>query len=55
MVDNRNPEGADELVILLTKVSSQDIASFPQKLKELDGVREVTIMKRPNDNGVNST
>jgi putative Mg2+ transporter-C (MgtC) family protein len=46
LVENRNPEGADELVILLSKVSSQDIASFPQKLKELDGVRDVTVMKR---------
>jgi putative Mg2+ transporter-C (MgtC) family protein len=46
LVENRNPDGADELVILLSKVSSQDIASFPQKLKELDGVREVTVMKR---------
>jgi putative Mg2+ transporter-C (MgtC) family protein len=49
LVENRNPEGADELVILLSKVSSQDIASFPQKLKELDGVRDVTVMKRASE------
>jgi putative Mg2+ transporter-C (MgtC) family protein len=48
-VESRNPQGADDLVILLSKVSSQDIASFPQKLKELDGVREVTIMKKSKD------
>src|SRR5580698_1429337 len=46
LVENRNPQGVDNLVILLSKVSSQDIASFPQKLKELDGVRDVTVMKR---------
>jgi putative Mg2+ transporter-C (MgtC) family protein len=55
LVESRNPEGTDDLVILLSKVSSQDIASYPAKLKELDGVREVTIMKRPNDNGATST
>jgi putative Mg2+ transporter-C (MgtC) family protein len=49
LVESRNPQGADDLVILLSKVSSQDIATFPDKLKELDGVREVTIMKKSND------
>jgi putative Mg2+ transporter-C (MgtC) family protein len=49
LVENRNPEGADDLLILLSKVSSQDIATFPQKLKELDGVREVTVVKRVTD------
>jgi putative Mg2+ transporter-C (MgtC) family protein len=42
-------------VILLSKVSSQDIATYPEKLKELDGVREVTIVRRPNDASANST
>ncbi len=51
LVESRNPDGTDHLVILLSKVSSQDIASYPEKLKELDGVREVTIMKRANDSG----
>ena len=55
LVESRNPEGTDDLVILLSKVSSQDIASYPAKLKELDGVREVTIVKRSKDNGANST
>ena len=49
LVESRNPQGADDLVILLSKVSSQDIATFPDKLKELDGVREVTIMKKSKD------
>jgi putative Mg2+ transporter-C (MgtC) family protein len=35
--------------VLLSKVSSQDIATFPEKLKELDGVREVTIMKKVSE------
>jgi putative Mg2+ transporter-C (MgtC) family protein len=46
LVESRNPQSTDELVILLSKVSSHDIATFPEKLKELDGVREVTIMKK---------
>ena len=46
LVESRNSEGSDDLVILLSKVSSQDIATFPEKLKELDGVRDVTIVKR---------
>src|ERR1700744_3273871 len=49
LVERRNLEGADKLSILLSKVSSQDIASYPEKLKELDGVREVSIVKRPKD------
>ena len=55
LVENRNPDGTDALVILLSKVSSQDIATYPEKLKELDGVREVTIMKRAKDRGANLT
>jgi putative Mg2+ transporter-C (MgtC) family protein len=55
LVESRNPDGTDHLVILLSKVSSQDIASYPAKLKELDGVREVTIVKRPIDVSANST
>jgi putative Mg2+ transporter-C (MgtC) family protein len=49
LVETRNPQGTDDLLILLSKVSAQDIATFPQKLKELDGVREVTIMKKVID------
>jgi len=51
LVQNRNAEGGDELLILLGKVSSHDIATFPERLKELDGVREVTILKKPVDLG----
>jgi putative Mg2+ transporter-C (MgtC) family protein len=47
LVENRNPQGIDDLVVLLSKVSSQDIATFPEKLKELDGVREVTVVRKP--------
>ena len=55
LVESRNPDGTDVLVILLTKVSSQDIATYPEKLKELDGVRQVTIMKRAKDPGAGQT
>jgi len=49
LVERRNPDGSDDLVVLLSKVSSQEIASFPGKLKELDGVRDVTMVKRSRD------
>src|ERR1700759_5449523 len=49
LVETRNQEGTDDLLILLSKVSSQDIASSPEKLKELDGVRQVNIVRRPKD------
>ena len=49
LVENRNQNGTDELSILLSKVSSQDIASYPGKLKELDGVRAVTVVRRTKD------
>lgn len=49
LVETRDPQGIDELSILLSKVSSQDIATYPEKLQELDGVREVTVVKRVKD------
>jgi putative Mg2+ transporter-C (MgtC) family protein len=48
LVESRNTDGIDALVVHLAKVSSQDIASFPQKLKELDGVREVSVKRKVN-------
>jgi putative Mg2+ transporter-C (MgtC) family protein len=51
LVENRGNEGSDDLLVLLNKVSSQDIASFSGKLNELDGVKSVTVLKRGrNDN-----
>lgn len=55
LVESRNQEGSDELLVLLSKVSSQDIAGYPEKLKELDGVREVRIIKRAKDQPVKAT
>jgi putative Mg2+ transporter-C (MgtC) family protein len=55
LVQDRNPEGSDDLAILLSKVSSHDIATYPDKLKELDGVREVRIVKRSKDQSANLT
>src|ERR1700723_4688931 len=52
LVESRNPQGIDDLVVLLSKVSSQDIATFPEKLKELDGAREVTVVRKPHDERV---
>jgi len=45
LVENRGTQGTDDLLVLLNKVSSQDIASFSGKLNELDGVKSVTILK----------
>jgi putative Mg2+ transporter-C (MgtC) family protein len=45
IVENRGNQGSDELLVLLNKVSSQDIASFSRRLNELDGVKSVTILK----------
>jgi putative Mg2+ transporter-C (MgtC) family protein len=55
LVESRNSEGSDDLIILLSKVSSHDIATFPERLKELDGVREVTILKKRIDQNGNAT
>ncbi len=49
LVNGRNADGIDEVVALVTKISSHDMATFPEKLKELDGVREVTLKRRVND------
>jgi len=49
LVESRDPHGIDELSILLGKVSSQDIATYPAKLQELDGVRRVTVIRRVAD------
>jgi putative Mg2+ transporter-C (MgtC) family protein len=54
LVENRSTEGGDELMVLLSKVSSHDIASFPEKLKELDGVRDVTVVRKRRDQNGNA-
>ena len=53
--ENRNQNGTDELSILLSKVSSQDIASYPEKLKELDGVGAVMVARRSKDQADKAT
>ena len=54
LVEPRASEGGDELMILVTKVSAQDMAAFPEKLKELDGMRDVAILKRRLNTGDDS-
>jgi hypothetical protein len=42
-----SPSGSsDEITVLLSKVSSQDIKSFVEKLGELDGVTTVNVTER---------
>jgi putative Mg2+ transporter-C (MgtC) family protein len=48
LLESRGPDGIDQLSILLTKISAQDMAGFPDLLREVDGVREVSIVKRSN-------
>jgi putative Mg2+ transporter-C (MgtC) family protein len=55
LVETRNQDGTAELSILLSKISSQDIATYLEKLKELDGVRQVSIVKRTKDQSANLT
>src|ERR1700722_10122976 len=45
IVENRGNQGADDLLVLLNKVSSQDIGGFSRRLNELDGVKSVTILR----------
>jgi putative Mg2+ transporter-C (MgtC) family protein len=39
-------DGSDEVTMVLTKVSSQDIKSYVTKLKEFDGVLAVSVLSR---------
>jgi putative Mg2+ transporter-C (MgtC) family protein len=39
-------DGSDEVTMVLTKVSSQDIKSYVMKLKEFDGVLAVSVLSR---------
>lgn len=46
LIESRTSEGLDELTVLISKVSSQDIATYPQRLKELDGLHSVKVLRR---------
>lgn len=47
VVEPRGNDENDTINTLLTKVSSQDMATFGKKLQELDGVHHVTRLRRP--------
>jgi len=55
LVESRGSQGADDLLVFISKVSSQDIASFGGKLNELDGVKSVAIMKRGKNGNASPT
>jgi putative Mg2+ transporter-C (MgtC) family protein len=55
LVESRGTQGTDDLLVLLNKVSSQDIASFAGKLNELDGVKAVAIVKRGKNGGASAS
>ncbi len=46
MVETRNDDGSDEVLVLLNKVSSQDIAGFRDRLKDIPAIREVELIRR---------
>ncbi len=55
VVERRNEDGSEDLLMQLNKVSSQDIADFKVKLNELSTVRTAELVKRGGDNGASST
>jgi putative Mg2+ transporter-C (MgtC) family protein len=55
LVESRGTQGTDDLLVLINKVSSQDIASFAGKLNELDGVKAVAIVKRGKNGGASAS
>ncbi len=55
LVESRGSRGADDLSVFISKVSSQDIASFAGKLNDLDGVKSVAIVKRSRNGSANPT
>lgn len=55
VVERRNDNGSEDILVLLVKVSSQDIAGFKDKLNELGAVRTVELLKRGSDTGTNGT
>lgn len=50
VVETRNGDGTDELLVLLNKVSSQDIAGFRDRLKDVAAIRDVELVRRGSAN-----
>lgn len=55
VVERRNEDGSEDLLVQLNKVSSQDIADFKVKLNELSAVRSAELIKRSGDNTASAT
>ena len=55
LVERRNQDGSEDLLVQLSKVSSQDIADFKVKLNELSAVRTAELVKRGGDNTASAT
>jgi putative Mg2+ transporter-C (MgtC) family protein len=45
VVETRNDDGSDDVLVLLNKVSSHDIASFKTKLNDTPAVRQVEVVR----------
>ncbi|RTL51292.1 MAG: MgtC/SapB family protein [Bradyrhizobiaceae bacterium] len=55
VIENRNEDGTEDILVLLTKVSSQDIAGFRGKLNDLTAVRTVDLLRRSADSAAGGT
>ncbi|HEY0220018.1 MAG TPA: MgtC/SapB family protein [Afipia sp.] len=53
VVERRNDDGSEDVLVLLNKVSSQDIAAFKDRLNDLSAVRTVELVKRGADSSTN--
>jgi putative Mg2+ transporter-C (MgtC) family protein len=55
VVEGRNDDGSDEVLVLLNKVSSQDIAGFKDRLKDVPAIRDVELIRRSSASSGNGT
>jgi putative Mg2+ transporter-C (MgtC) family protein len=56
VVENRSgDEGNDEILVLLSKVSSQDIADFKNRLAEVPTIRRVDLLSRSSADNSSAT
>jgi putative Mg2+ transporter-C (MgtC) family protein len=55
VVERRNEDGSEDLLVSLNKVSSQDIAAFRTKLSDLGAVRSINLVKRSANDSLNTS
>jgi putative Mg2+ transporter-C (MgtC) family protein len=55
VVERRNDDGSEDLLVSLNKVSSQDIAAFRTRLNDLGAVRSINLVNRSANDSANVT